>query len=194
MTRLTATQAHWIRCAAFVLPLVVFLVAVVAFSVTHPVLESVILPRAPHPAKEHNLAALEYGPTVRASSMDRVYTFHPLYVVDGKTTPTPMEKWSSEAHDEHPWIEVRWDRPRAVTRVVLTHAGAVESPVYTMRNYEIRCLGNGDGPLMKVINNTQAVATHVLVCPSASGVHVDFDREPGAREVARLYEVEAWGQ
>ena len=194
MIRFARSQAQRMLRAAVRLALVVFFAALVVFSANHPVLESVTLPREPHPPKEHNLAALDYGPTVRASSMDRVYTFHPLYVVDGKTTPTPMEKWSSDAHDEHPWIEVRWDRSRAVTRVVLTHAGAVESPVYTMRNYEIRCLGAGDGPSMKVTNNAQAVATHLLACPNASGVHISFDREAGARAVARLYEVEVWGQ
>jgi hypothetical protein len=179
---------------AIALALGVFLAALVTFSLKHAVLESITLARTAHPPGPHNLASLEYGPTVRASSMDRVYTFHPLYVVDGKATPTPMEKWASDAHDEHPWIEVRWDRPRAVTRVVVTHAGAVENAVYTMRNYEIHCLGSAEGPSMKVTNNIQAVATHPLVCPSASGVHIDFEREPGPREVARVYEVEAWGQ
>jgi hypothetical protein len=191
---LAKRQRERIYRAGIALPLALFVAALVTFALKHPVLESVTFARTAHPPEEHNLAALEYGPTVRASSMDRVNTFHPLYVVDGKTTPTPMEKWSSESHDEHPWIEVRWDRPRTVTRIVVAHAGAVESPVYTMRNYELVCLGAGDGPSMKVTDNTQAVATHLVACPNASGVRIEFEREPGARAVARVYEVEAWGR
>jgi hypothetical protein len=147
------------------------------------------------PNGEHNLASFRYGPTIRASSYyrDPLAHHHPLFVVDERAEPTLQEKWTSSPGDEHPWIEVRWREPRRLGRVVIRHAGSRESDALTVRRYTIACLTeSGAGRSVVVTDNESSVATHTLGCDFARGVRLDLHPERG--DLARIYEIEAWGR
>jgi hypothetical protein len=157
------------------------------------------LPRrmAPPPG-EHNLAAQQYGPLVRASSFNRnpIGYHHPWFLVDGRDHPQLLEKWGTAANDRAPWVEVRWREPRTLDRVVIRHAGDVEGDHVTVRAYTLTCLRAPDGapgPALQVHDNRAKVATHPLACPDAIGVRF-ATRLPASMDILRLYELEAWGQ
>ena len=143
----------------------------------------------------HNLSLWDQGPTVRASSYfgDWGSTHHPFFLVDGREHPDLVEKWASAEHDRHPWIEILWREPHDLERVVLHHAGSVESAAMTARTYHIQCLLDaGRGPKVDVYSNDAPVAEHPLVCAHARGIRIRFDRNGG--DIIRLFEVETWGR
>jgi hypothetical protein len=164
---------------------------------------AVTLPRqAADPPEEHNLGALRFGPTVRASSFHRdpYVLHHPAFLVDERVGPSLLEKWVSASDDPHPWVEISWREPRDLARVVLRHAGAYETAAYTLARYTLTCLrGDDAGGVVRseialaVNDNHAAVAIHPLLCPRSRGVRLDT--APGAPGApVRLYEIEAWGQ
>jgi len=157
--------------------------------------EATLPRRHPPPPARHNFSQWDQGPTVRASSYfgDWLGHHHPLFVVDGRTQPDLAEKWASAEHDRHPWLEIRWREPHDLERVVLRHAGSLESPALTVRRYTVACLvAAGVGPRVDVDDNEAAVAIHDLDCRQALGVHIAF--APNGGDIVRLYEVETWGR
>lgn len=154
------------------------------------------LPRRATPPKgEHNLASYLWGPTLRASSYYREPSahHHPAFLVDEREDPGTLEKWASTFRDRRPWVEVEWREPRSVTRVVLRHAGYHEDSDMTLNRYTLRCLGEGEQPELKVSDNHDDMATHKLACRAARGVRATFYLKK-ADDMARLYELEVWGQ
>lgn len=148
------------------------------------------------PAQSHNLSLFEYGPTVRASSYyaDWGGHHHPLFLVDGKAQPDLVEKWASGSDDRHPWVEVLWREPHDVERVVLHHAGVVESSGLTIRRYTVACLtAHARGPTIEVENNQDSVASHALGCTQVRGVRVTFTPND-QNDIVRVYELETWGR
>lgn len=151
---------------------------------------------APHPAGEHDIAAARFGPTIRVSSyLADVYNqHHPAFLVDQLAHPTRVEKWASNDHDPHPWVEIRWRGRHDISRVVVEHAGSVEDPGLTAHTYTLTCLeAAGVGPTLSVSGNTADVATHRLVCPAAIGLRVDFVPD-GPDGLVRVFEIAAWGK
>jgi hypothetical protein len=173
-----------------------WLVGLLCFALADGHFEATLPRRQAPPAHSHNMSALEYGPTVRASSYyaDWGGHHHPLFLVDGKPRPAMVEKWASGAGDPHPWVEVLWREPHDLERVVLHHAGVVESSALTVRRYTVACLtAQGRGPSVDVEDNQDSVATHALVCSRVRGVRVTF--EPNDKnDIVRVYELETWGQ
>jgi hypothetical protein len=157
----------------------------------------VSLPRKRAPTgRVENLAMWDLGPTVRASSYfaDRDSHHHPLFLVDGRDRPSLVEKWASSIHDRHPWVEILWREPHDLVRVVLRHAGSVESQVFTVRRYVISCLMQaGRGPSVLVEDNQDAVAVRALACARARGIRVEFEPND-AGDIVRVYELETWGR
>jgi hypothetical protein len=148
------------------------------------------------PAGEHNLAAQQYGPLLRASSYNRnpVSYHHPWFLVDGRAQPQLIEKWASAPRDRSPWVEIRWREPRQLDRVVLRHAGGLEGDHLTLRNYTLTCLREGGPPVtLQVRDNHARLASHPLACAGARGVRLDAQL-PAATDIVRLYELEAFGQ
>jgi len=174
--------------AAWCFGLVAFVLADGHFEATLP------RQRTP-PSGTHNLSRWDMGPTVRASSYfgDFLSHHHPLYLVDDREQPDLVEKWASAQRDRHPWIELLWREPHDLERVVLRHAGALESSSFTARRYSIQCLtATGRGPRVDIESNTEPVATHALVCRQARGIRIELERN--GDDIVRLYEVETWGR
>ena len=157
----------------------------------------VVLPRTRvPPTAEHNVAAWELGPTIRASSyFNEAYTqHHPLFLVDGRVSPSRHEKWASRQEDRHPWAEIRWREPRVLSKVVIEHAGGVEDASDTVRRYRIVCLQeSGKGPSVVEEGNRASRAVHALACQQSRGIRIEL--EPNSADaIVRIYEVEAWGR
>jgi hypothetical protein len=153
-------------------------------------------PLAPHPADEHDVAAARFGPTIRVSSYfaDVYNQHHPAFLVDERRHPTRVEKWASDPHDAHPWIEIRWRGAHDISHVEIEHAGTVEDQGMTARTYSLTCLvATGRGPTLAVVGNTDAVARHVLQCRTAVGLRIDFVPDVWDGMV-RIFEVVAWGR
>ncbi|HEY0712038.1 MAG TPA: hypothetical protein VGF45_05155, partial [Polyangia bacterium] len=95
---------------------------------------------APH--EPHNLALFRYGGEVRASSYfkDVGSQHHPLFLIDGRNDSSLKEKWASDRADPSPWVELRWREARALSHVVVVHAGKHEEESLTVRDYTIDCL------------------------------------------------------
>jgi hypothetical protein len=151
---------------------------------------------APHPTDEHNLAAAIYGPTIRVSSYYRDFSsqHHPAFLVDGRESPTLVEKWASDDGDAAPWVEINWKGSHHVSRIVIRHGGSVEPNDTTSRRYRITCLqSSGQNSTLKVEDNIARLATHDLDCPLALGVRFDFLPNT-KKELTRIYEIEAWGR
>jgi hypothetical protein len=159
-----------------------------AVTVTLPALQA-------HPNEEHNLVAFALGPVLRASSYhrDRVAQHHPAFLVDGRGGPSLVEKWVSDPKDASPWIELGWPGEREIRRVRIEHAGLVESSDLTSRKYTVTCLASPALPAVVVEGNTANVAEHLLHCPKARGVRIDFTPNR-AGELVRVFEVEVWGR
>jgi len=155
------------------------------------------LPRLRPPAPGlQNLALWDLGPTVRASSFygDWLSHHHPLFVVDGREHPDLVEKWACGEHDLHPFIEITWRELHDIERVVIRHAGWIESAALTARRYTIRTLtATGYGPSQDVDSNQEAVASYDLTCRGSRGIRIEFKRNKGD-DIVRVYEVEAWGR
>jgi len=157
----------------------------------------VVLPRTRTPPPEfHNFSQWDLGPTIRASSFhaDFGYHHHPAFLVDGRATPDIVEKWMSAEPDRHPWIEITWREKHHLERVVIRHAGSVESGAMTVHDYTVRCLtDDGQGPSVQVLSNEAAVASHDLHCAQARGIRIEFVPND-SKDVVRVYEVETWGR
>jgi hypothetical protein len=164
---------------------------------------SITLPRqAPSPAEEHNLASWRWGPTVQVSSyhQDPFAHHHPAFLVDERIGPSLLEKWGSDPRDPHPWAEITWRQPRTLSRIVLRHAGEYEADSETLTHYTLTCLRDSGaaGPLardteVRVSDNKSRIAIHPLPCKDARGVRIDVNLN-APNTMARLYEIEAWGQ
>lgn len=151
--------------------------------------------RPPH--EEHNLALFRWGPQVVASSYHRDphMQHHPGFLVDGRVNPGLAEKWVSHPRDRAPWTEVRWSEARTIARVVIWHAGVLESAAMTGKNYLIRCLrDSGSSPSLKITGNVDPIATHTLACERAHGIRVEWSLDGLQDGLARVYEVEVWGR
>lgn len=150
--------------------------------------------RVVRPTKLHNLAAFQYGPTLRASSFlsDKDSHHHPAYLIDGRARPSKVEKWVSLPKDKSPWLEIHWNGTRGLRSVVITHAGEFEMPELTARSYTLTCLRRGGTRQhWDIAKNGAHVAEHAVPCHDSVGIRIDF-HDYG--DVARVYEVEAWGR
>lgn len=189
-----SARATWLVRGVVGATAAAWLVALVLFVVARPELQTRLPALAPHPHEPHNLVAREYGPQITASSGSWAPLHHPAYLVDGNDAPTPVEKWVSDTEDKAPWVQLGWDRPRTVSAVSLVHAGAYESAQFTMHNYVIRCLPEGQ-PELHVHDNQQARVTHALTCPNALAIRLEFSVIGSAGpDLVRLYEVGVQGQ
>lgn len=171
-----------------------FLVGLARFTTSNAGFE-VALPRSATSvatASETNLVALARGPVLRASSFERdVHGLaHPAYLVDGRAQPTAVEKWVPRFDDEAPWLEFVFREPRHVRRVVLRHSRHSHAKLRAHRTYRIQCLGHG--AVVAIARNKDAVASHELDCPGATGVRIDFEKSRGKPPV--VYEVEVFGR
>jgi len=161
--------------------------ALVRFVAASPIQVTRLPAVSARPAAEHNLVAREYGPVVKASSVNLQWWHHAAFVVDGRPVPSRVESWQPQADDAAPWLELVWDRPRQVSSVAIDHEGGA----MMARDYTLRCLPEGQ-PMFEVRGNRSRNATHALACPSATGLRLDFAPAPG--QVVRLYEVKVRGQ
>lgn len=181
-----------------VLLVLAFAAAVADFALVERPIEFALPARAPFPQGRANVAAAEFGPTVRASSAfaDPSFQHHPAFVVDGRRKPTRREKWVSREDDPAPWLEILFARPVHLESVVLTHGGAVERSDYTADAYQIRCIrADGQpGASVSVEGNRLAKVTHPLDCSNAGGVRLEFTPREKAGNMVRVYEVEAFGR
>jgi hypothetical protein len=117
---------------------------------------------------------------------------HPLFLIDGRTAPTLLEKWVSAGKDRAPWVEITWREPHNLDRVVIRHAGEYEGAVLTLQNYDLTCMGGAAPASVKITDNHAPVAVHALPCAGARGVRLDAHVKD--HEIVRLYEIEAWGR
>jgi len=141
-----------------------------------------------------NLAHVSSGGRVTASSYYAFAHHHPLFVIDGREAPTPLEKWSSHPDDRAPWLEVAFAERADVGAVRLVLAGAHESPAATMRDVTIRCLRDGAAFFERSLTDNVDPRPEVAVaCLGADAVRVEFGVSPAGEQpldVARVYELE----
>lgn len=195
--RPSSVARRWVTLSGVALA-VAWTAGLVGF-VASPGVFAVDVPRIEQPPQgRHNLAQVSLGPTVRASSFyaDWSAHHHPLFLIDGRAQPQALEKWASSPRDRRPWVEILWREDRELDTVVVRHAGSVEDAGLTVRRYQITCLDAGGrrrlASALRVDDNSQTVATHPLHCAHSRGLRVDVWTE--ANDVARLYEIEAWGR
>lgn len=188
----------WLRRAAGIY-LLVIAAGIVAFSLSSrslPVTDtSWPASEPPRDAEERlNWASLYAGARVRASSWDNFHSHHPLFLIDGEASPTELEKWASLPATPFPWLEILFSGRHEISELVIRHAGWRETTAYTNDRYTLRCYS---GKVLlaefEVKNNTAPVARHTIACSGADRLRVTFDCT-GPVNVARIYEVEAWGR
>lgn len=150
--------------------------------------------RAVRPTELHNLVAFQYGPTLWASSFlsDKDSHHHPAFLIDGRARPSKVEKWVSRPDDERPWLQIQWQGKKQVRSVVITHAGEFERPELSARSYTLTCLRDGGTRQhWDIAQNRAHIAEHAVPCDGAVAIRIDF-HDYG--DMARVYEVEVWGQ
>ncbi len=141
-----------------------------------------------------HVARCDRGTHVRVSSADYVLGHHPLFLIDGRVG-AKREKWVSLAEDRRPWAELSWGTPRRLSRIVLHHAGVLESASLNTRDFSIRARAAGGWSTVATVRgNRQAVTQHDFAPIAVTAVRLDVERgtdEGDAR--ARIYEIEAFG-
>lgn len=150
---------------------------------------------APQADLDHdvNLASPHAGAWIEASSYAYLYIHHPLFAVDGLTSPpSNKEQWVPDKRtDDDPFIEVHLARPSDVRRIVVTH-----DVRYSKRDYILGCFA-GDELLWSADGAQRAGAT-VAYDPSCAGadtVRLDFSWDPDdSAGHIRIYEIEVWGR
>jgi hypothetical protein len=156
------------------------------------------LPRREAPPEgAHNLASYRYGPRIRASSYfrDAEAHHHPMFLVDGRSAPSLVEKWASSERDQRPWFSISWREPHTLTRVRIEHAGLHEAELLSARKYRLRCLTkDGIGGELVVQGNQATISEHPLICAGALALRIDFPRRRPGSQIVRVFEVEAWGR
>jgi hypothetical protein len=179
------------RCGAFAC-VALFALALVAFVAARSNVEVRFPARRPHPPGLHDLASMEYGTVVTASSCEPTGHHHPAFLVDRRPRPTLLEKWASDPADRHPWVEIRWGEPHDVTEVVVVQGAALENARYLTRFF-LRCLGDASGSTARWVNDVRPVGREVMPCPRARGIRLDFLLDAQS-DIVRIYEIEAWGR
>lgn len=180
-----------------VLYVVVVAVAMVAWGRHEPVIETPAVSGAVWPSGHANLADMQAGGRVRVSSYDHFNSHHPLFVIDGEPAPSLLTKWATLDSDRAPWLEILLAGRADLDAVELQHAGFAEHSDYTMRDYTIWCLRDGE-PVWQteVRDNLDPMPRHEVACTDVDGVRIAFkvDAPESARAVVRLFEVRVWGQ
>lgn len=143
-----------------------------------------------------HLARCDRGTWVRTSSTDAEYHYHPLFLIDGSIGGGTFEKWASYRTDKRPWVEVRWEEPRPVRRIVLHHAGVRESPRLNTVDFDLKVLADdGWRSVAAVRGNRQSVTVHEIPTTFARAVRVEVLRGSETQDRhARLYELEVRGE
>lgn len=181
----------WTYLAAFAVGLIAFLVVPTPIPWT-PALSSSAT--SLDDGGRVNWAALDSGGRVRASGYDHFRSHHPLYLIDGEANPTGIEKWASLSEEPTPWLEISLEEPRDLDEVVIYHAGWKEQAAFTNDRYTIRCFAGEDMVFeVGVLGNGEAIARHPVDCAGTDRIWVAFDCSSGLPDVARIYEIQAWG-
>ncbi|MBW2261406.1 MAG: hypothetical protein JRG91_05470 [Deltaproteobacteria bacterium] len=140
-----------------------------------------------------NLALLENGAWIEASSYAYHYIHHPLFVIDGLTSPpSTKEQWVPDKRsDEAPSLAVHLARPSLIREVVVYH-----DPRYTDRSYILSCsLGGEAVTSVSGSGRRDARETFDLACESADEVRLDFDWNPDSSGGhIRIYEIMVIGR
>lgn len=165
----------------------VLMLALAQFVVAHPTIETRFPRTSADPAERHDLADFRYGITLRASSAAWADHAHPAYVVDRVASPSWRERWASASDDPAPWIEVEFDRKRAIDEVVLTRATPTPS-------FKIECYAGPSAVASLYVPAARELQTrHPMPCASADRVRITFSKDPRGAPV-QLYELEVWGR
>jgi hypothetical protein len=142
-----------------------------------------------------HLARCDRGAVVRTSSADLEHASHPLYLIDGRVGP-PIEKWASFPRDRRPWIEVFWNEPKTVRRIVLHHAGVREHHALSTADFEIRLrTPEGWKTVASVRDNRMPVTVHEFPPTRVTAVRLEVLRANRTADPrARLYELAVHGE
>lgn len=187
----------WVQRGATLLYLALFVVGCIAFLIkTTPAVLTPAIPSGVPTVQEErvNWASVNHGGRVRASIWDPFRNHHPLYLIDQQSSPTETEKWASLSREPTPWVEVALPEVHDIEEIVLYHAGWREDSRLTNDRYLIRCYrGSLLVADLGVVDNREPIARHPLSCPGVDRIWVAFDCAGRSLDVARIYEIEAWG-
>ena len=181
---------------------IAILTGMLAYLSRTPQIETPVVPTfsAPEPGVEQNLAHKDAGAVVRVSTFDNRGGHHPLFAIDGFKRPHSIQKWVSHKKDRQPWIEVQLHTQAQVNKIRLVLAGAFERPVFSMSDYDIRCIRINYGmreviAITSIRDNREARPEHELLCPDTDVIRIDFHvaKRGQPLDIVRLFEIEVWG-
>lgn len=147
-------------------------------------------PDAPDASERHlrDLARLDAGATVTASSYDLGRNLHPLFLIDGDDAPRRELRWASAARDRAPWLLVHLPAPAELDAAVLTLARPLPKAV------RLACLR---GDAVVATPEVPRVTTRLRVplgCKSADGLRVDLTPADAPKATVQASEIAILGR
>lgn len=126
---------------------------------------------APPPADAaapRDLARLDAGAVLTASSYDLGQNAHPLFLIDGDDDARGPLRWTSAARDRAPWLVLELAAPANLDRLELTLAHPLPAAI------AVSCLRAAE---ITTTRDVPRITTHLRVpldCADADAVRVDF--------------------
>lgn len=157
-----------------------------------PVVE---LPRkeAPPHGQRFNAASFRYGPTLRASSMHHAGGHYLPFAVDEASSPPLQAKWASDANDRSPYFEVQFREPVRIESVVVALSGSHPSDNASNKRLEVQCLVAKKVVKTVPFTNNREPKVTATIDETCEAIHIPFRLDSSDDDIARVFEVEAWG-
>jgi len=136
------------------------------------------------------------GTVVRTSSVASDLQSHALFLIDGRIGPL-IEKWMNQLRDTRPWIELSWEQPLLVQRVVIHHAGVQEAAALNTADFDlaVRAPGGTTFEVVARIRDNRSSKTRIeLAARAVEALRIEILRANYADNRARIYEVEVLGE
>ena len=143
---------------------------------------------APPPADAaapRDLARLDAGAVLTASSYDLGQNSHPLFLIDGDDDARGPLRWASAARDRAPWLVLELVAPANLERLELTLAHPLPAAI------AVSCLRAAEVTTTRDVPRITARLRVPLDCADADAVRVDFtpNAAPDSVSVVRASEL-----
>lgn len=133
---------------------------------------------------KHGLNASQFAAVTASSQLDDAHAAE--RAVDGRPLRAPTDvEWRSDG-EENPWIELAWDEPRTIDRIVVSDAADPDS------NATSGELAFSDGSSVKIDDIPVDGTEKAVEFPARTVESVRFTATGGEGENVGLNEIEAW--